>query len=348
MASSKAKLYKETFREIEKIRNKNKREYAVRKDIAYDKCPELYRLEREKSELATDFIKLVLKDPQNKENIKAELQQKQKQMESIKDELLRKANIDPNSLNMHYNCSECEDEGRIGNETCRCFKQIYLDKIYTQSNLKMQIETENFGQFNIDYYSKEYDEKYSDVPQENMKRVLQKAHRYVQNYTNYNGKKEVAENLFLYGRPGLGKTYLCNCIAGGLLENNVPVLYLTAHELFTTLEEKRFNSNNFMNKFSYENGNEVDEKPQWDNELVDIDVLIIDDLGTETRTQYTVAELFSILNERKIMNKSTIISTNWNIDEVYRNYSERIGSRIVGGFQFLQFFGKDVRAEKRR
>ena len=84
--------------------------------------------------------------------------------------------------------------------------------------------------------------------------------------------------------------------------------------------------------------------------VLESDLLIIDDLGTETLNSMKLSELFTILNTRilNLNNKitKTIISTNLNIKDIFNNYEERIGSRIAGYYDIYYFFGEDLRFKK--
>ncbi len=83
------------------------------------------------------------------------------------------------------------------------------------------------------------------------------------------------------------------------------------------------------------------------NSVLESDLLIIDDLGTESLNSMKLSELFTILNTRilNLNNKitKTIISTNLGIKEIFNLYDERIGSRIAGYYDIYSFFGDDIR-----
>ena len=118
-----------------------------------------------------------------------------------------------------------------------------------------------------------------------------------------------------------GKTFMSNCIASELLKKGKTVIYQTAPVLLETVIDYK------MNK----------QKNPQDNfykSVLEADLLIIDDLGTESLNSMKLSELFTIINTRilNLNNKitKTIISTNLNINEIFNNYEERIGSRIAG------------------
>lgn len=134
-----------------------------------------------------------------------------------------------------------------------------------------------------------------------------------------------------------GKTFMSNCIASELLKKGKTVIYQTAPVLLETVIDYK------MNK----------QKNPQDNfykSVLESDLLIIDDLGTESLNSMKLSELFTIINTRilNLNNKitKTIISTNLNINEIFNNYEERIGSRIAGYYNIYYFFGDDLRFKK--
>lgn len=134
-----------------------------------------------------------------------------------------------------------------------------------------------------------------------------------------------------------GKTFMSNCIASELLKKGKTVIYQTAPVLLETVIDYK------MNK----------QKNPQDNfykSVLEADLLIIDDLGTESLNSMKLSELFTIINTRilNLNNKitKTIISTNLNINEIFNNYEERIGSRIAGYYNIYYFFGDDLRFKK--
>ena len=125
-----------------------------------------------------------------------------------------------------------------------------------------------------------------------------------------------------------GKTFMSNCIAAELLKKGKTVLYQTAPVLLESV---------------------IDYKINYQS-VLEADLLIIDDLGTESLNSMKLSELFTIINTRilNLNNKvtKTIISTNLNINDIFKNYEERIGSRIAGYYDIYYFFGEDLRFKK--
>lgn len=130
---------------------------------------------------------------------------------------------------------------------------------------------------------------------------------------------------------------MSNCIASELLKAGKTVIYQTAPVLLESVIDFKMNRQKNLGNDFYQS-------------ILDCDLLIIDDLGTESLNSMKLSELFTILNTR-ILNLNhkvtkTIISTNLNINDIFKNYEERIGSRIAGYYDIYYFFGEDLRFKK--
>ncbi len=79
--------------------------------------------------------------------------------------------------------------------------------------------------------------------------------------------------------------------------------------------------------------------------LLDSDLLIIDDLGTELNNAFVSSRLFYCVNERLLRKKSTIISTNMTTGMLRDTYSERISSRIIRHYTTIPLYGSDMRTK---
>ena len=132
---------------------------------------------------------------------------------------------------------------------------------------------------------------------------------------------------------------MSNCIANELLKKGKNVLYQTAPVLLDTIIQSKMSKNTLMQNDFYQN-------------VLETDLLIIDDLGTECPNSMKLSELFTIINTRllNLNNKvtKTIISTNLNIKQIFDIYEERIGSRIAGFYDIFYFFGDDIRFKNKK
>jgi hypothetical protein len=80
--------------------------------------------------------------------------------------------------------------------------------------------------------------------------------------------------------------------------------------------------------------------------IAEIPHLIIDDLGTEKPTDYVRQAIYFIINEREQWQRQTIITTNFRLEDIDRQYDSRISSRISGMCDVRELKGKDRRVEK--
>lgn len=231
-------------------------------------------------------------------------------------------------LELSYECADCRDTGYIGSRKCHCFKKATIDLLYTQSNLKEILKSENFDTFSFNYYSDNHiDAKTGRTSLETIQNAVQICKDFVRTFgTDF-------RNLFFYGDTGVGKTFLSNCIARELIDSAYSVIYFTAFELFDIFAKSQFDKDDLADTM-YEY-------------IFDCDLLIIDDLGTELTNSFSASRLFLCLNERLLNKRSTIISTNLSLEAVVEIYSERIFSRITSNYTMLRLTGDDIRIKKK-
>lgn len=310
--------------EYERIREKNKNELEYRKSLLYSKIPRLKEIDEELVKLGIDITRTVLSKPENSDILVKELQSRQLDLKIEKAEILTANNYPKDYLNMKYDCNICKDTGFADNKKCSCYIQKEINHLYVQSDLGDIMKKENFEQFRWEYYSDEIIDN-NISPKENMKLIYSKCVHFVKDFDDIN------TNMLFIGRPGLGKTFICSSIAKDLLDAGKSVIYKTVSDLIDIVRKYKFDFDN----------EEINE--QYLDEIYNCDLLIIDDLGTELSTQFSNLVLYSILNKRIQNNKKMIISTNLDIDEFTKIYSDRITSRIFGCFDTLEFLGEDIR-----
>ena len=310
--------------EYERIREENKNELEYRKSLLYSKIPRLKEIDEELVKLGIDITKTILSKPENSDILVKELQSRQLDLKIEKAEILTSNNYPKDYLNMKYDCNICKDTGFADNKKCSCYIQKEINHLYVQSDLGDIMKKENFEQFRWEYYSDEIIDN-NISPKENMKLIYKKCVDFVKDFDDIN------TNMLFIGRPGLGKTFLCSSIAKDLLDAGKSVIYKTVSDLIDIVRKYKFDFDN----------EEINE--QYLDEIYNCDLLIIDDLGTELSTQFSNLVLYSILNKRIQNNKKMIISTNLDIGEFTKIYSDRITSRIFGCFDTLEFLGEDIR-----
>lgn len=325
--------------EYDQKKRKAELDLEKRKEELYKKIPRLEEIENELNSFAINTAKNILNG--SSFSLK-NLNEKVIELKKEKEKILKENNISNNYLEPYYECNICKDTGYIQNENsasslCPCLKQKLLDISYNKSNIS-NLSKENFETFNANIFSDKIEpEKYkiNISPRQNILTIKSQCLEFVKNFDDVNTK-----NLLFTGNTGLGKTFISNCIANELIKNGKNVLYQTAPVLLETVIDNK------MNK--YKNSTQ----DNFYKNILESDLLIIDDLGTECLNSMKLSELFTILNTRllNLNNKTTktIISTNLNINNIFKNYEERIGSRIAGFYNIYYFFGDDLRLNQKR
>ncbi|WP_294399697.1 ATP-binding protein [uncultured Clostridium sp.] len=306
----------------EKIRTDENRKLMKRREEIKNKYPEILELDTTIQKLCLNLSMAALRgitDQNELNNIKEEITD----LRAKKYEMLVSHGYNPDYLNLHYNCPKCKDTGFIGIDKCSCFKSKLIKLYYKDSDLEEAVKTNNFKNFNINLYSnhKLNDERYT--PRKNIEDILEYiTGEYLPNFKNSN------TNLLFYGNSGTGKTFLSWCIAKELLDKGFLVVYKTSDDLLRALKDIKFNNDTDL-----------------ENLLINCDLLIIDDLGSEQITDFSSTELFTLINKKILKNKKMLISTNLSLPLISKRYSERISSRIIGEFKLFKFFAEDIRIQ---
>lgn len=317
--------YDAIMRTYEQKQLHNHKELEKHYANAYEKLPALKELHEAISSLSVGQARKLL---EGDETALAELKVQIKELSEEANALLLAGGFPEDYLEPHYDCADCKDTGYIANEKCHCFQKIIIDMLYEQSNLKHLLQKENFYTFSFSYYSPNYiDPETGHSSLATIKDAYEESRKFVDTF----GKE--FHNLFFYGDPGVGKTFLSNCIAKELIDRSNSVIYLSSFQLFDTLAKGRFDKDEQATKIN--------------KHLLNCDLLIIDDLGTELVNSLTVSQLFLCLNERLLNRKPTIISTNLSLDALVDIYSERIFSRITSNYTMLKITGDDIRIKKK-
>lgn len=246
-------------------------------------------------------------------------------------ELLRKNGYPADYFETVYHCPECRDTGTVTENgmprSCRCFMEIYTGLLMKESNL---VQSGTFRDFDLSLYAETQN---GDSPRARAERILNTAKTFVDSFGEAN-----TNNLLFIGKTGVGKTFLCGCIAAELIARGVPVLYISAAELFSVLtyygqDETLSGKRTLLEKVIYT-----------------VDLLIIDDLGTEKQSDTKYSILLDILNRRTgnaAGRRRTVISSNLTLKHLQAEYDERVFSRLAS-FEICELLGDDIRILKKR
>lgn len=327
MALSNSK-YNAIMRRYQQQQFQNKHEQDRRIEEVYRRIPVMAELDQE---ILTQSAAMARERLLGGDGRIPEMKEKLLDLREQKQVLLRSAGFSSDYMEMRYHCRECQDTGYAGDKKCRCFQQARIEMLYAQSNIREILKQENFDTFSYRYFDDD-----TVIPGINktyagyMRQVVERCRQFVRDFPEKGG------NILFTGDTGVGKTFLTNCIARELIVQYCSVIYLSAHDLFSIFSQ---------HTFSYDTDESMEEVYQ---DILDCEMLIIDDLGTEVNNTFVTSRLFYCINERLNRKRGTIISTNLTIDMLRDIYSERITSRLMSEYLMIPLYGVDIRVKKRR
>ena len=317
---------KETYETAEREMKRRRSEALLKREEHHDAAvrvaPEILEQEAIMAKAGLDTVKAVGmgKDSEryimNLARINLEAQNKRK-------ELLKANGFPEDWLDVPYTCKRCEDKGSVNGFVCECYKNLLRSIEYEKLCSKLPVDKCRFDNFKLDYYPTGA----GISPRKRMESILDYCKAYASDFS------KTSPSLLLYGMTGLGKTHLSLAIAGKAVAAGHGVIYTSAQNLFNRLEREKFGRS---------------EDTNTEQSILDCDLLIIDDLGAEFSTQFTISALYNIINCRDLEGKPTIISTNLSPEKLKDTYSDRIASRILSNYVILQFDGADIRQLKTR
>ena len=313
---------------------KRKREFELRYEqkllSLYSSSGRIKDLDRElKNTMSELFTAALTHDAERSHLLLDDIRTKNMRLQNERKEELKKLKLPEDYPGSEYICEICRDTGNNGTEICHCLICIYKELQSESLSYLFKLGNESFENFDLSFYEDSCPFGNSISPRRAMEIIFQAC----KEYANKFGPNSL--NLFFNGAPGLGKTFLSACIAGVVAENGYSVVYDTASALFTKFGDAVFSK-----------PEDRDEYRAEVERCMQCDLLIIDDLGTEMKTSFTVSALYDIVNSRLIAKKKTIVSSNLTIAELQHRYSEQIMSRLEGEYQVLTFRGEDIRKKK--
>ena len=292
--------------------------------IAYEKVPRIREIDHAlRVSMAQAAQAAFLAGNDGREAMNA-LREKNQALQQERAQLI-KSHFEEGFLDDTPVCAICGGSGYVGAAMCECLRELCRQEQKREVRI-LSGNQDSFSHFDLLLYPDRVDPKYGASP----RTIMEKNLRDCRNYAMFFSTK--SENLLFSGNTGLGKTFLSACIARAVADRGYSVAYETAAHLFTKMERAKF---------------ERDEQARQETEsAMAADLLIVDDLGTEMPGQFTSAALYSLINDRLLAEKPTIISTNLNTEEIGRRYTPQIASRLRGSFKRVPFLGEDIRILK--
>lgn len=251
-----------------------------------------------------------------KENLEAQ---------ALSTKLLEENGYPADYLDIHYHCEKCHDTGYTRDTYCDCLKAEVAAAAVRQMNRKAKLALCTFDDFSLEYYRGRETEDGEDCYRL-MESVLHFCRHYADEFTT------ASPSVLLYGQTGVGKTHLSLSIVTEVLRAGYNVVYDSVINLLGDAEREHFRRS----------GTE-ETLPM----LLETDLLVMDDLGTEMESAFNTSTVYNIINTRLNRGLPTIISTNLKFLEMKERYEERIVSRLFGMYRTLELEGVDVRIARK-
>ena len=307
---------------IENRRRNAEEALEMRRADAYAKIPRLIEIQSRIAMLGAEAVAAISKGADGPAYI-AKLAKESLAAQEERKQLLIAAGMPEDYLEAHYTCAVCNDTGVTDDGICDCQRQLLIETAKDEIEKYAPLRRSTFDSLSLDYYPEATDAT-GVSPKKRMGEIKQFCNDYALDFSLG------SPSLFMHGATGLGKTHLSLAIANEVIKRGHGVIYGSAPNIFGTLEREHF-------------GRQYSGERTYEQELLETDLLIIDDLGVEFSTQFTVSCVYNILNSRILSRRPTIISTNLTPRELEEKYTQRITSRIIGNFVSLRFTGKDIR-----
>lgn len=322
--SANKEIYTRAKAEVDRRRENAQALAFERREECKSRFPEIAKAYRIMAETACECVKALGLGGKAQDFID-EISKKNLQAQKVIADTLKKAGLPEDYLKEKYFCTVCNDNGFVDGKMCECLKNTMRQLTYNSLCDKLPIEKYRFDNFSLELYP-DFPDENGMIPKKRMKSFYDYCVSYADDFSKNSG------NLIMSGDTGLGKTHLSLAIAGEAAKKGFSVIYGSAQNLLSSLENDKFGK-------SAQTGAE--------QAILDCDLLIIDDLGAEFSTQFTVSAVYNILNTRIMMSKPTIISTNLTLYEIEEKYTQRIASRILGNYDLMEFIGRDIRVVKK-
>ena len=305
-----------------KVANKRQRALDIceqYKDAIYKKIPNLIEIDNKIILCGTQYASYITMGEKEKGN---EKKQELYSLEKEKSRLIVDAGFDLTLMTPTYSCKICNDKGICKGKICECVKEIIKQIKHENINKSSPLKLSSFNTFTIDKYPNEVDKELGVSIKSHMSDIL----IYCKDYAKYFSLEN--DNLIFMGSSGLGKTHLALAIANEVIDKGYSVIYVSAQVVFSKIEDEHFKDNN----------------SDTINALINADLLIMDDLGTEFINPFVSATIYNLINSRMNYKRPTIYTTNILSQQLFNaRYSEKITSRLLGNCETFHFCGKDIR-----
>ncbi len=291
-----------------------------------ERYPRLAEIERDIASCGLMIVENVMKGGDAVEDNVARIKARVKALREERAAILRENRLPPDAADGRYACAACGDTGYIGSEMCACLRGIYREEQYAELAELFALSPGRFDAFDETQYSAAKADGEPVAPREYMRLVAEKCRKYAAGFS------QSSPNLLFSGESGAGKTFFMACIARAAVEKNASVVYRSAFALAKQFEDDRFSKD----------GDAEEELAR----CAKCDLLLVDNLGTETTTAYTASALYQLINRRLAEKRPTLISTAMNLDEVAGRYGPHMSARLRADYVLLPVYPRAGGAKK--
>ncbi len=315
-----AENYRRVRRMLEERRLSAVREADTRLAALHAACPPVAEIDRRLAATGRKLFRVACLGGDDLAARVDALKQENLALVDARNAELKKIGLPPDYTDVHYTCPQCMDTGFTDTKMCDCMRRALVEEGFRSSGIGALIDRQNFDNFSFEYYKEDKDAL-------NLVRyAYDECRRYAEEF------RPGAGNLLLMGGTGLGKTHLSTAVARRVIERGFDVQYESAQNIFSAFEYDRFRSRG--------------DDPSRSEKYMTCELLIMDDLGTEMQTPFTLSCLYNLLNTRLCRGNSTLINTNLTEKEIFSRYEDRITSRLLGEFKLLLLRGQDIRKQR--
>ena len=316
------KLLARARENLENLHANNVAEHYLRQEKIYSRIPEIERIDTRLRTQMTELVGLTLRGGAELNTAIKTLEDESLALQAKKAELLVERGYEMDYLDDIFSCPACRDTGYVGGKMCSCLKAMYNAEVTRELGTLLKNSDECFEKFDLSLYGDS---------RESMEIVYNTCREYANSFSDR------SMNLMFQGGTGLGKTFLSACIARVVAGNGHSVCYDTASSALEAFETKKFSRD----------AQTAENAAVKVDRMLDCELMILDDLGTEMPTPMSVSALYTLINTRLVNGRKTVISTNLTDAELSKRYNPQICSRLEGEFTKLPFFGSDIRLTKK-
>jgi len=296
-------------------------ESRARIEAIYQQTPRLREIDRDLRRSVSKAVAVAFRKGEDPVSAIEKIKEENISLQREREWLLEVNDLDEAALEPSVICSKCGGSGYVGASMCECLRELCRQEQKKELS-SLLAGKETFDSFRLDLYPSQPDPQSGRSPRDLMQLTFLACKNYAKDFS----KK--SPSLLFRGNPGLGKTFLSACIARAVADNGYSVVYDTAGRLFSDFEATKFGA----------------DRVDLTQKYLQCDLLIIDDLGTEMTTNFTLSVLYQVINTRLMESKPVIVSTNLSTDAIKTRYPGPIASRLLGSYQLCTFIGTDIRS----